>query len=227
MDTETMFASAGDKFAKEYDFITYLLDRYIVILDALESLLHLVQLMVMGCKQGFRMSIRMFMDIFHDSPSDGNAIISTRPASQFIKENQTSRSHVVQDIRRFIHLNHKGRFTYRDIIRSTHTGKYLIHNPDTRTFRRHKATYLCHKRNQSRLTEQSRFTSHVRSGYNDNLLLFFIQIDIVGYIRFARLHLFLDNRMPAGFDINDFGLIYDRTDIPIILCRLSKGQQTI
>ena len=77
MNTERMFAAATFQFAQKNLFIIYLLHRYIVILDALERFLHLVQLMIMSGKQRTCLGFRMLVNMLHNSPSNGNTIIAS------------------------------------------------------------------------------------------------------------------------------------------------------
>ncbi len=53
MNTEGVFAATAFQFAQENDFIIYLLHRNVIVLDALEAFLHLVQLMVVRGKQAY------------------------------------------------------------------------------------------------------------------------------------------------------------------------------
>ena len=151
MNTERMFAAATFQFAQKNHFIIYLLHRYIVILDALERFLHLVQLMIMSGKQRTCLGFRMLVNMLHNSPSNGNTIISGGSPSQLIKQHQTTAREVVQNICRLIHFNHKGRFAHRNVIAGSHTGEYFIHHTDPRTFGRNKTTHLRQQGNQRSL----------------------------------------------------------------------------
>ena len=222
MDTETVFTASGNQFAQEDHFVIDLLHRNIVVLDTLERSLHLVQLMIMRGKQCLRTGIGMFVDIFDNRPGNRNTVVCACPASQFVKQDKTAGRHVVEDIRSLVHLHHESGFSDRNVIRSSHTCKYLIHNPDTSAFGWDETTDLRHQRNQSRLAKQSGLTGHVRSGDNDNLLLFIVQIDIIGNVRFADRQLFFNHRMAASLNIDHLRIIHIRTDITVAFSHLGK-----
>lgn len=85
MNTEGVFASPTLQLTEENHFIVHFLHRHVIVLDAFEGFLHLVQLMVVRSKQcaGFR--FRMFVDILDDCPGNGNTVIGRRTTSQLIK----------------------------------------------------------------------------------------------------------------------------------------------
>ena len=65
-----MLAASTLQFTHKNHLTIQLLDRYVVILDALEVLLHLVQLVVVGGKEGTCTGFGVFVDILHNGPSD-------------------------------------------------------------------------------------------------------------------------------------------------------------
>ena len=68
MDTERVLTSSPFKFTEEDDLVIHFLHRYIVILDALEGLLHLVQLVIVGGKKGAGLRLGMLVDMLHNAP---------------------------------------------------------------------------------------------------------------------------------------------------------------
>ena len=142
MNTEGVFAATALQFAQEDDFVIYLLHRNVVVLNTLEAFLHLVQLMVVRGKQGACLRLWMLVYMLHNRPGDGNTIICRSTAPQLVEQHQAAGRKVVQDIRRLVHLHHKGRLAHGNIIAGTHTGEYLIHQTDMGTLRRHETADL-------------------------------------------------------------------------------------
>ena len=195
MDTEGMLAAAALQFAQENDLIVDFLHRYIIVLDALEGFLHFVQFMVVRGKERTRLGMRMFVDILHDGPGNGDAVVGGSTAPQLVKKHQAAGRKVIQDVGRLVHLHHKRRLAHGDVVAGSHTGEYLVHQTDMRAFRRNETADLRHKRNQGGLTEQCRLTRHVGTGNDDNLLRAAVQHHIVGYVLLAYRKLLLDDRV--------------------------------
>ena len=74
---------------------------------------------------------------------------------------------------------------------------------------------------QGGLAEQGRFTGHVGSGEDDDLLVLVVQVDVVGNIFLARGHQSLDHRMTTALDVEGQVLGHLRTAI-LILDRESR-----
>ena len=116
MNTEAMLTTSWYQFAQEDHFITHLFYGNIVVLNAREATLHLIQLMIVRSEKGLRLGIRMLMDILHDSPCDRDTVVSAGTSSQLIEKHQTTSGHVIENIRCLIHFHHKGGFTHRNVI---------------------------------------------------------------------------------------------------------------
>ena len=146
MNTERVFAATPFQFTQENDFIIDFLHRHIIVLDAFEGLLHFIQFVIVRGKQRTGLGTRMFVDVFHNGPCNGNAVVSGSAAPQLIKEHQTAGGEIVQDVRRLVHLHHKRRFAYGNVVAGAHAGKYLVHQTDVCAFRRNETADLRHKR---------------------------------------------------------------------------------
>ena len=142
MDTERVLTSAPFKFPEENNFIIHLLNRYVIILNTLKGFLHFVQFMVVSSKKRTCLCLRMLVDILYNSPSYGYSVVSRSSASQFIEQDKASGRNIIQNIRRFIHLDHKSRFSYRDIVTGTYPSKNLIYQSDMSAFGRNERTNL-------------------------------------------------------------------------------------
>ncbi len=227
MNTEGVLTATPLQLTQENDLVIYLLDRHIVILDAPETFLHLVQFMVVRGKERARFRFRMLMDVLHDCPGDGNTVIRGSAASQLVEQYQATRRKVVQDVCRLVHLYHKGRLAHGNIIAGPHTGEYLIHQPDMGILRRYETADLSQQRNQCRLPQQSGLTRHIGTCYDNNLLGLAIQHHIVGNILLADGKLFLNHRMPSLADFQHIVVGNDGTYIVVLACCRGKGEQAV
>ena len=178
--------------------------------------------MVVRRKKGTCAGFLVFMNMLHDSPCNGNTVVGGSSSSQFIKKHQASRRNVVEDIGCLVHFDHKRRFSYRNVVAGTYTGKNFIYKADVRTFGRDKASNLRHQGDEGSLSEQSRLTGHVRSGDNDDLLLFRVEIHIVGDVLFSRWQLFLNHRMTSLTNVKHIIVHYIRTDVFIGTSHVGK-----
>ena len=227
MDTEGVLTAATFQLAKEDDFIIDFLHGYVVVLDAFEGFLHLVQLMVVGGKQGARLCPGMLVDMLYNSPGNGNTVVGRSTTPQLIKQHKAARRQVIQDIRRLVHLYHKRRFADGDIVAGTHTGKDFIYQADMGTLGRHKTTDLSQQRNQRRLPQQCGFTCHVGTGNDNNLLRITIQHHIIGNVLLTYRKLLLNHRMASLMDFQYIIVGNDGADIVILAGSGSKGKQAV
>src|ERR1041385_5318838 len=108
--------------------VTYFFYRYMIILYPQQGVSKLIQLMVMSCKKCFRFVLRMIVQVFCNSPRNGNAVIGTSAAANLVQQNQATVREVMQDACRFIHLHHKSRFSRRNIIRGAYARENFIYN---------------------------------------------------------------------------------------------------
>ena len=74
---------------------------------------------------------------------------------------------------------------------------------------------------------QGRLTCHVRSGDDNDLLRFRIEIHIVGNVFFSCRKLFLDDRVTSLLDVEDIVVGYHRTDIFVGPGCIGKRQQAV
>ena len=88
MDTETVLATAGNQLTKEDHFIAHLLDRDVVILDALEGAFHLVQLMIMSSEKGLGTGPWMLVDVFDNGPGDRDTVVGAGSTAQLVEKHK-------------------------------------------------------------------------------------------------------------------------------------------
>ena len=170
MDTKGVLTATLLQLTQEDDFPFCLLHRDVIVLDALEVLLHLVELVVVRGEECTCLRLRMLMQVFHNSPGNRNAVIGRGSSSQLVKQYQRTWCHIIQNVRRLCHLYHKCRFTQRNIITGPYPREYLVHQTDSSALCRHKRTYLGQQYYQGCLTQQRRFTCHIRTCNHNNLL---------------------------------------------------------
>ena len=154
MNTEGVLAATRFQLAQEDNLAIHLLHTHVEVLDAREILLHLVQLVIMSGKEGASLRLLVLMQIFHDSPGDGNAIVGGCSTTQLIEKYQRAGRHIVQNVGSLRHLHHKGRFTQRDVVAGSHTGEDLIYQTYPCTLGRNKAAHLSQQHDERRLAEQ-------------------------------------------------------------------------
>ena len=70
-----MFRTAWFQFAQEEHLALILVYRDVEVLDALETLLHLVQLVIMRGEEHLRMSLSALVDMLDNGPGDGDTIV--------------------------------------------------------------------------------------------------------------------------------------------------------
>ena len=99
-----------DQLAKEYDLGADFLDRYMEILDSRIYLFQVIEFMIMRREKGLR-PFAVFMDILHDRPGDGHAVVGRSSAADLVQQYQRPRREVVQYHRCFQHLDHESRFS--------------------------------------------------------------------------------------------------------------------
>ena len=223
MDTERMFRTAARQFAEKDNAVIYFAHRDIVVLDAREAFFHVVQLVIVGGKEGAGVHFRPFVKMLHNAPRDGDAVVGRGAASQFVEEHQTALRDVVHDVRRLAHFDHEGTFAHRDIVRSPHAGEDFVDHPHTCRVGGDERTDLRHQCDERRLAEQRTLTRHVRAGDDDDLLLLGVEQDIVRHIFFARRHEGFDHGVASGLDVEHFALVHHRTHVALRHGQAGKG----
>ena len=127
MDTERVFATTARKFAEEDDAMVYFAHRHVIVFDASKAVFHLVQFVVVRGEEGARMSGGVFVDVLHDAPGDGDAIVGGSTATEFVKKNERTVGEIVHDVGGFAHFHHKCTFSHGDIVGSPHTSEDFVY----------------------------------------------------------------------------------------------------
>ena len=221
-----MLRAAADQFAQEDDLLARLPYGDVVVADAAERLLHLVQFVVVGGKQGLGMSL-VLVDILHDGPCDGDAVVGGGASAQFVEQHQTALREVVQYGGGLVHLHHEGTLAGRDVVGGAHAGEYLVHDADGGAFCRHEGAYLRHEHDEGGLPEQGRLTGHIGTCQHDNLLRVVVEQDVVGHIRLADRQLLLDDRVASLTDVDDERVVHLGADVAVLQGCPCEAEQAV
>ena len=114
--------------------------------------------MVVGGKQSQRPDAVRLVKVFGDRPSDADAVVGAGSAPDFIQQDQTAFSQVVQDGGRFIHLDHEGGFAAADVVRGADASENAVEDAEVCGFGGDEGPGLRHQRDQGRLTQKGTFT---------------------------------------------------------------------
>ena len=207
VDTETVRHPSRLELAQEQHVVPLFLDGDVVILDARELLLHVVELVVMGGEQGLG-PLPGLMDILHQGAGDAHAVVSGGAAAYLVEQHQRARREVVHNHRSLQHFHHEGGFAAGDVVGGAHAGENLVEIPEPGGCGRYEGARLGHQHNQRSLAQQGRFTRHVGAGENHYLGAGGVHVDVVRHVFLARGHQGFDDRMAARLDVEDAAAIY-------------------
>ncbi len=140
------------------------------------------------------------MDVFHDRPGNGEAVIGAGAAPDLVEHDQAAWCRVGQDVGRFQHLDHERALTGRDIILCPDPGEDAIDDADAGLVGGNERADLGHQRDQCHLPQPRTLAGHVRAGQDDDLVGIGIEQGVVGHV-LAGWEYALDHGMPPG---NDF-----------------------
>ena len=96
MNTERVLRTATGELSQEDHLSAGLPHTYVIVLYAVEILLHLVQLMVVCGEEHACPCPRIFVHILHYCPRYAYAVVCGSAASQLVEEHERARRHVVQ-----------------------------------------------------------------------------------------------------------------------------------
>ncbi len=116
VDAEAVLGAARGELAQEYDAAVGLGDRYVHVDDAVVCGGHLVELVVVGGKEGLGAQVAVVVDVLDDGPGDGYAVVCRCAAAQLVEEYERAGAHVVEDGGGLVHLHHECRLAQGDIV---------------------------------------------------------------------------------------------------------------
>ena len=163
--------------------------------------------MVVGSKKGpHPLGIPVVKGLRH-GPGNAEPVIGACASPDLIQDHQAFRRRVPDDVRGFVHFDHKGALPLCQVVRSADPGENPVHKADGRPRCRHKAAHLGHQHREGDLPQNGRFAGHVRPCDDQDLLLPIVKLDVVGDKRLL-LHGLLDHGMPAVGDLNHGALAH-------------------
>ena len=182
VDAEAVLRAAACELAQKYHLAVDIAHAHVVVGDSAEALLHIVELVVVGGEEGLGMQPPVLVDVFHDGPCYGYAVVGAGAATQFVEEDERAGAHVVEDACGLVHLHHECALAQGDIVAGTHAREHLVDHSDAGGVGGYEATALGHDHVQGRLAQQGRFAAHVGAGDHHYLRALVVELKAVGYI---------------------------------------------
>ena len=102
----------------------------VVITHARKHIRQLGQFVIMGGKQCFCAQLRVIVDIFNDCPGDGDSIVCTGAAADFIQDEQAAGGGMVENVCHLDHLHHKCGLPGMDFILCADPSKNAINQSE-------------------------------------------------------------------------------------------------
>jgi len=219
--------TAAFELAQEDDLVAQLLDAHMVVLHAGAHLLHFVQLVVVCGEERLGVRRRVVVQVLDHRPGDGNTVVGTRAAADFVQQDDAAVGDVIEDAGRFEHLDHEGRFALRDVVRRPDAREYLVHHTDMRRFGGDEGSHLRHQDDERRLPQQGRLTRHVGAGDHHDLLFLVVEQHVVGDILLPYGHERLDDGMASLADVDALAVVEHGADIAAFAGDAGEGLQAI
>ena len=117
-------------------------NAYIEVLNAFESLLHLIEFVVVSSKKCACSCLWLLVKILDNGPRNAYSIIGRCASSQLIELDKRTWRHVIENVCSLCHLYHKGWFAHRYVVACTYTGEDFVYNTNACTMCRHETSDL-------------------------------------------------------------------------------------
>ncbi len=142
-----------------------------------------------------------FCKMLDHGPRDAQPIERRGATANFVEQNQTRWSRVIQNACHFAHFDEESRTAAREIVGGADARKDAIGDRKFRLARGNEAASLRHQRDQSGLPQVRGLAAHVRAGDQQKLLRLLIEVEIVGNESLAALaQQFFNHRMSPAND---------------------------
>ena len=115
-------------------------DGDIEIQDPSAGALEVGEFVVVGGEEGAAGDL--VVEVFGNAPRNREAIKGGSAASDLIQNHKATRSRIVEDVRRFVHLDHEGGLTASEIVTCADTCKNAVREADAHGFGRDVAAGL-------------------------------------------------------------------------------------
>ncbi len=191
VDAEAVFRAAAGEFAQEHYFSVDFAHAYVVVGDACEPGFHVVEFVVVCGEQ--RVHASVLVDVFDDGPCYGYAVVGACASAEFVEKDERAWAHVVEYARGLVHFHHEGAFAEGNVVAGSDAGEHLVDHADACGVGGHEAAALGHDDVERRLAQQGRFAAHVGAGDHHYLRGVVVELEAVGYVRFAGGQLALDD----------------------------------
>ena len=152
----------GDDFMQEGDFVVPFAHGNVEIIDPRTGFGQIGQLVIMRCEKG--PATDSLMQRFGNRPREGNPVVGTRSAPDFVEHDQAFRRCAVENPRCFDHFDHERTQAAGQFIARTDAGKDPIDHADLRFRSREKGAGLRHDHQQRDLSNKGAFSRHIRAG---------------------------------------------------------------
>ena len=193
MDAEAVLRASAGEFAQKHHLAVDFAHAHIVVGDAAVLRLHVVELVVVGGEEGLGVQSAVLVDVLHDGPGDGDAVVGACASAQLVEEYERAFAHVVEDARGLVHLHHEGALAEGYVVAGSHAGEHLVDHAYAGGVGGHEAAALGHDDVEGCLAQERRLAAHVGAGYHHYLCAGVVELEAVGYIGLARRQLALDD----------------------------------
>ena len=160
------------------------------------------QLKIVGGEQG--KCANASREIGSAGPGERQTVIGAGATADLVHQHQALRGRVMQDIRRFCHLNHERRAPAGEIIRGPDARKDPVYRSDYGALRGNETADVGQQHDECRLTHVGRLATHIGTGDDEHALVI-TKAYVIGYERI------LDDALDDGvasrddFDARRFG----------------------
>ena len=175
----------------------------------------------MGGEERLRAELLFVGDKFQYGTGDAHAVEGGGAAPDFVENEETVRRGVFEDVGDFVHLDHKGGLSRREVIGSAHAGENAVHHADFGAADRYEAPALRHEGNDGDLPHIGGLARHIGTGDNGDAVVVVVEIHVVGDKLFFRdgFH----NRVAAVFENDLAGRIDQRTGVIVAHGNFGEG----
>src|SRR5208337_2691154 len=154
-------------------------DCHIEVLDSCPVPGKFSQLVIVSGKKGLHSLAPQVMQEFGNRPGDAHTVESAGPPSDFIQYDKTLRCRLVQNVCGLLHFDHESGAAARKIVGRPDPSENAVYDADARFESRDEGADLGQEHDQGGLPENGGFSSHVWAGYDEHLLAFLVEFQIV------------------------------------------------
>ena len=128
LDAVALVGGAGDDFAEEDDVVVPFADRDVAVGHAGAGAGEVGELVVVGGEK--RAATGDVVQMFGHAPGDGEAVEGGGAASDFVEDDEAAVGGVVEDGGGFIHFDHEGGLSAREVVARADAGEDAVDEAD-------------------------------------------------------------------------------------------------